>query len=68
MSRDVQYPNVTVQLTGQDGNAYFILGSVTGALKRAGVSKEEIQKFMDEATSGDYHHLLSVCMDWVVVK
>ena len=68
MSRDVKYPDITVQLTGQDGNAYFILGAVSGALKKAGVGGDEVKKFMAEATSGDYYHLLGVCMDWVDVR
>ena len=68
MSRDVQYPNITVQLTGQDGNAYAVLGAVSAALKKAGVNQVERAKFMEEATAGDYNHLLTVCMQWVDVR
>ena len=58
---------IEVQLTGRDGNAYAILGSVASALRKAGVDKAEIDEFRQEATSGDYGHLLRTCMSWVEV-
>ena len=64
----MKYPNIKVKLVGNDGNAFAILGSVNKALQRAKVSKEERDLFMKEATSGDYHHLLGVCMEWVSVS
>jgi len=60
--------NITVNLVGNDGNAFVILGKVTYALKKADVPKEEIDTFRKEATSGDYNHLLTTCMKWVNVK
>jgi len=63
-----KYPDVTVQLTGNDGNAFAILGAVARALKRAKVPKEEVDAFMDEAKSGDYDHLLATAMRWVNVQ
>jgi hypothetical protein len=59
--------DVDVQLSGNDGNAFIVLGSVSKALQRAGVPKVERDKFYAEATSGDYDHLLGVCMQWVNV-
>ena len=61
----VKYPENYVPLVGEDGNAYAILGRVARALKRAGVSKEEIAEFRDEATSGDYDNLLRTVLAWV---
>jgi hypothetical protein len=58
---------VTVPLIGGDGNAFMILGKVTGALKRAGAPQEDIDSYMSEATSGDYDKLLAVTMEWVEV-
>lgn len=60
-----KYPNVSVRLVGEDGNAFFILGRVTTAMRRAGISEEEASKFREEATSGDYGHLLRTVMAWV---
>ena len=63
-----KYSDVHVQLTGADGNAYAIMGAVSQALRRAGVSAEQIQEYTMESTSGDYDHLLGTAMAWVDVS
>lgn len=65
---DPKYPNVTVQLSGEDGNAFGILGRTKRAMSRAGVSEEEQDAYYAEATSGDYDHLLQTTMRWVDVS
>lgn len=65
---DVKYPDVHVQLTGTDGNAFAIMGAVQSALRRAGVPAEEIAKYQEESMSGDYDHLLQTAMRWVDVS
>ena len=60
-----RYPDVHVELTGQDGNGFFIIARTTGALRRAKVPTDEIDRFTAEATSGDYDHLLQTVMTWV---
>lgn len=60
--------NVDVQLSGEDGNAFAIMGRVSRALRKAGASKEELDQYMDESTSGDYDNLLRVAMEWVNVS
>jgi hypothetical protein len=62
-----KYPDVQVQLVGEDGNAFAIMGRVAGALKRAGVPKEEIDVYYSESTSGDYDNLLRTATQWVQV-
>lgn len=62
-----KYPDVEVQLAGEDGNAYAILGRVMRALRRAGAGDADVAAFHTEATSGDYDHLLQTCMRWVDV-
>lgn len=64
----MEYTKPTVQLTGIDGNAFIIIGTVTKALKRAGASQEIVDKFKKEATSGDYDHLLQTAMEYVEVE
>lgn len=66
--RGVKYPNIVVQLVGEDGNAWAILGRVSKAMRRGGVPQAEIDAFMKEAMAGDYDHLLRTCMDYVVVE
>lgn len=62
-----KYPNITVQLTGTDGNAFAIIGQVRQALRR-GVGPEAEAEFTAEATRGDYDHVLQTCMTWVDVE
>lgn len=64
---DPIYPEIEVQLVGQDGNAFLIIGRVREALRSANVGSDEIQKFTDEATAGDYNHVLQTVMRWVEV-
>ena len=59
-----KYPDTTVELVGQNGNAFNILGICLRAMRRAGLSKEEQDAFQAEATSGNYDHLLATCMEW----
>jgi hypothetical protein len=60
--------NVSVQLSGNDGNAFSVMGAVKSALKKAGASKEEIEQYLTDSMSGDYDNLLRVAMEWVKVK
>ena len=64
----VKYPHIAVQLSGNDGNAFAILANVDRALPRAGVDADERAAFQEEATSGDYDHLLRTAMRWVDVS
>lgn len=68
MATDVKYPEITVELTGGDGNAFAILGRMKRELRRGGVDEAEINEFMEEAQSGDYDNLLRTCMKWVNVE
>jgi hypothetical protein len=63
-----KYPEIQVQLVGLDGNAYSIMGRVSAALKEAGITKEEIDKYYAESTSGDYDHLIRTATEWVSVS
>ena len=58
----------TVKLIGQDGNACSIMGRVKKALMQAGADKEYVDKYLKEATLGDYDHLLVVSMEYVDVN
>ncbi len=57
----------TVKLIGEDGNAFNILGRVKRALVKAGMH-EEAKAFMEEATAGDYNHLLATAQKYVDVE
>lgn len=62
-----KYPDVEVQLSGEDGNAMSIIVRVRKALRRADVPTEEIEAFSKEAMSGDYDNVLQTAMKWVNV-
>jgi len=66
--REPKYPDIHVQLSGNDGNAFGILGNVLRGMKRGKVSLEDQEQFRQEATSGDYDNLLQTCMKWVEVS
>ena len=57
-----------LKLVGEDGNAFAILGRVRKALKEAGSDSEYIEKFTEEAESGDYDNLLRTVMKYVIVR
>jgi len=67
LSGVVRYPQISVKLVGRNGNAIAVLGAVIRALRNARVPIDEIVLFNEEATSGDYDHLLATCMRWVDV-
>ncbi len=57
-----------VQLSGEDGNAFTILGRCQRAAKRAGWKEGRISEWRNKATSGDYDNLLRVCMEYFDVE
>lgn len=63
-----KYPEIVVQLSGEDGNAFMILGRVKSAMRRGGVSNEDQNAFLKEAMSSDYDNLLQTCMKWVEIE
>jgi hypothetical protein len=53
---------------GPPGNAFAILGACFRALREAGVSEAERERFEAEAAAGNYDHLLGVVMRWFDVE
>ena len=65
--KEPEYPDIEVELIGHDGNVFAILGKVRRALERAGyVGAAEM--FFEEATSGDYDHLIATTMRYVSIQ
>jgi hypothetical protein len=62
-----RHPEVTVELSGPDGNAHPVLGRCRRAAAAADLSDEEIAAFVAEAAANDYHHLLRTPMRWFEV-
>lgn len=53
-----------LQLTEQDGNAFFVLGRATRAARAAGWMQAQIDEYVAKAKAGDYDHLLAVTQDY----
>ena len=60
----VKYENITIPLSGEDGNAFGIIARCRKAMTRAGLPQEEVEAFTAEAKAGDYDHLLATVMAW----
>ena len=63
-----KYPNVMVRLTGEDGNAFFILGKCIKEARRIGLTEQQIGEFREKAVNGDYNNLLQTCMEYFDVS
>lgn len=64
---DVKYPEIEVQLSGQDGNAFAIIGAVSVAIRR-GVGSSEAKAYSAEAMQTEsYDALLQHAMATVSV-
>lgn len=63
-----RYPEVVVQLSGEDGNAFAILGRCQRAAKQAKLDSHLIAQFREEAMCADYGHLIATCQAWFTVQ
>lgn len=62
------YPHIDVKLAEQDVIAYTVISKTARAMRRAGVSKGEIDHYRAEAVSAWGHiQLLEITYEWVNV-
>lgn len=52
-------------LVGVDGNAFAIMGYVRTAMKKAKMTKEDIDAYTKDATRSDYNNLLVVSCEMI---
>jgi hypothetical protein len=65
----LKFPEVHVQLTGEDGNVFSIIGRVRQALRCAGATEDDLKAFTDEVmAAGAYDNVLQTVMRWVDVS
>lgn len=68
MADKVTYPDVTVQLTGRDGNAFAIMGTIARAIEEKH-GHEAAARYRNEATQSEsYDALLQHAMRTVEVR
>ena len=57
IKKKVNSGKIEIDLTGPDGNAYYILGVAKNLCKQVGI---DFKPLMDEMMSGDYENLIEV--------
>lgn len=50
-------------LVGVDGNAFMIMGYVSGCMRKEGRSRMQIGEYRKKAMAGNYNHLIQVSME-----
>jgi len=53
-----------LQLVGLDGNAWSIIGATKQAMRTWGYSSQAQHEMTEDATSGDYNHVIQTAMFW----
>ena len=53
-----KYKKQVIDLTGPDGNAFFLLGKAMKLCKQIGISSERTDEILDEMRSSDYENLI----------
>lgn len=66
---DINVPEGTmladVDLVGEDGNAFSVMGIVSEGLRRAGNDQSAVDNYLEQAMGGDYDHLLAVSVAFI---
>lgn len=52
-------------LRGVNGNALSVVEYVKNAMRQEGASKEQIERYVEEALSGDYNKVLRISMEYL---
>jgi hypothetical protein len=51
---------IVIDLTGPQGNAFYLLGVAKDFCKQLDMTEKNTQAILDEMTSGDYENLIQV--------
>jgi hypothetical protein len=63
MIREKTEKQIVIDLTGPQGNAFYLLGAAKNFAKQLNYSKEETEKLLSDMKSSDYENLLKVFDD-----
>jgi hypothetical protein len=63
----VRHPEIRVNVVPEARNDFRIIDYVTKASRKAGVPRQEIDQFCDEALAAGESELLQICGEWVTV-
>lgn len=56
---------IVIDLTGPQGNAFFLIGTTVSLLKQMEMPQEKIDQIVDDMTCSDYENLLKVMDHWL---
>ena len=51
---------IVIDITGPDGNAFYLLGTAMNLCKQIGISSERRDEILDEMKSSDYENLIQL--------
>lgn len=57
---ELESKDIEIDLSGEQGNAFYLLGLVNKLGKQLDFDKKKRQTIHNEMTSGDYKHLIEV--------
>ena len=60
MIRNKQQRPIIIDLTGPQGNAYFLLGQANTWMKQIGYDETKRNEVLEDMQSSDYEHLIEV--------
>jgi len=63
MIREKTEKQIIIDLTGPQGNAFYLLGTAQNLAKQLNYSKEQTEKLLSDMKSSDYENLLKVFDD-----
>ena len=58
LTKSNEYKKQVIDLTGPEGNAFYLLGTAMKLCKQIGISVERTDEIIDEMRSDDYEHLI----------
>ena len=66
--QNVMFPEISIEVSGPEGNAYCIVAIISNNLKSIGWSQSDIDDVVAEMTKGDYIHLLHVAKKFIILN
>ena len=60
LTKSNKWKKQVIDLTGPEGNAFYLLGTASKLCKQIGISSPRTKEIMDEMKSSDYENLIQL--------
>ena len=60
LTKSNKWKKQVIDLTGPEGNAFYLLGTASKLCKQIGISSSRTKEIMDEMKSSDYENLIQL--------